>query len=314
MNSFKNKSILCLTYFLVSLSFFARADVDIQPGIGGTWYNPAQNGHGVFINIADSDNGSQIVVSWYHYLNGEQIYVIGSISFASNSQTVTVPVIITSGAQFGDSFNANDVQRTNWGSLTFRFNSCSQGQMDYNSSLSEFGSGTIDLVRLTNTSGAPCSESPVNVNNSDNNGLTVLTGRVFDGVRVVSENLVDKSSILSANSTACHIQVTLENTTSEAKNMIASYNATASGQIIGAATVLTQNSASSFSNIPANQTVVVEGPFASVQSNNNQFDDIDISDICDGNTPDIQNSSLAFLRCDQLDSIKAVSFSEIFAQ
>lgn len=312
MNSFKNKSILCLTYFLVSLSFFAKADIDIQPGIGGTWYNPAQDGHGVFINIADSDNGTQVVVSWYHYLNGEQIYVIGSNSFTPGSQTVTVPVIITSGAQFGDGFNTNDVQRTNWGLLTFRFSSCDQGQMDYSSSLSEFGSGTINLVRLSNTAGAPCTDSPTNVNN--NNGLTVLTGRVFDGVRVVSETLVDKSSILSANSSACHIQVTLENTTSEAKNMIASYNASASGQIIGAATVLTQNSSSGFSNIPANQTVVVEGPFASVQSSSNQFDDIDISDICDGNTPDIPDSSLTFLRCDQLDSIKAVSFSEIFIQ
>lgn len=286
------------------------ADINIQPGIGGTWVVPGEDGHGLFINMTEVNSSPVIVVSWYHYLNGQQIYLIGSANYQPGAQSVTVPMIITSGSDFGDNFNQADVVRTDWGTLTFRFTTCIEGEMDYASGIAGFGTGTKTLTRLTNTAGVACQANQANSPGSS--GATgSLVGRNFDGVVVRSEQLVTKSSALSFNQSACHIQITVDNTANESKNFLFTYGAKVGGSVIASAAALNADFSAGGINIPAKQTAVLEGIFR-ITSLSNQGQLPDLSDICNGNIPDIPQQTTAFVQCGEIESFQAQTVTETF--
>ena len=136
------------------------ADLNIQSGLGGTWYNRDQVGHGFFINIARVNADLKFVVSWYTYHNGAAVWLTGSQTFNEGEQSVEVPVSQFNGAQFGSHFTSDDVVPTEWGTLTFNFSSCDKGVVQYNPTLAEYDPGNIEISRLTNTVGAACKEMP----------------------------------------------------------------------------------------------------------------------------------------------------------
>jgi hypothetical protein len=152
------RSIMLAGLFLPQL---ANADIALQAAISGSWIIQG-DGQGALINVAEVGGTSVFVVSWYAYLNGQQVWLLGSQPVPSNSTLITVPVQISNGTGFGANFVSGNVNRTNWGSLTFNFSSCNTGTMQYNSNLSEYGSGVLTLTRLTNTQGLVCQEQNVN--------------------------------------------------------------------------------------------------------------------------------------------------------
>ncbi|MCX7553038.1 spondin domain-containing protein [Marinicella sp. S1101] len=122
----------------------------VDGGFSGSWYDPARDGHGLVIEITETDAGNQAVISWYHYAadgSGEQIWLIGTGPVVGD--TAIVELIQSSGAVFGDAFNADDVTRTNWGQVRIKFNSCTTASLSYDSLVEGFGSGTETLTRLT---------------------------------------------------------------------------------------------------------------------------------------------------------------------
>ncbi len=144
----------------------------MQEGISGSWIIQA-DGQGAMINIADANGTSVFVVTWYAYLNGEQVWLIGSASIPENSSQITVPVQISNGAGFGANFMSTDVTRTDWGNLTFNFSTCNTGTLQYSSNLPGYGSGSLSLTRLTNTKGLVCQEQNVPTAPTSSLGLTV---------------------------------------------------------------------------------------------------------------------------------------------
>ncbi len=160
---------LTLITLYVSLTFttLVKADIEIQPGLSGAWVADA-SGQGVFVNIARTNDQPNFVLTWYAYLNGKQVWLIGSQSFDYGLQQLTIPMSMTSGADWGDNFAENDVQRTEWGSVTVSFTDCNNSALQYDSNDMAFGTGTIPLIRLTNTDGLLCDE---NTETPDNNSL-----------------------------------------------------------------------------------------------------------------------------------------------
>ncbi len=65
-----------------------------------------------------------------------------------------VPVIVTNGPQFGEGFSPDDVIREAIGTLTFTFNDCQTGLVNYD--INGFGIGQITIERLTQISGLGC--------------------------------------------------------------------------------------------------------------------------------------------------------------
>jgi hypothetical protein len=124
--------------------------------ITGTWYDPDHNGEGYVIEIL---NNNQAVVFWYTYdENGNQTWITGDGQVQGNSIVIN-NTIFTEGGIFGTEFDPASVQRKNWGQITFDFSSCNTGVVNYESTAG-FGSGQLNLVRLTNIDEHVCETLP----------------------------------------------------------------------------------------------------------------------------------------------------------
>jgi hypothetical protein len=154
------KSILAaitIIAILVSSVCFAQASIT-EGGVSGQWYNPNRDGEGLFVEIVDSGNAQQISVAWFTYdMDGFQMWLVGNVALEGNPTSVTIPVIVTNGPKFGPDYDKEALNRTSWGTLTLTFADCTTGLLSYASSTG-FGSGAVDLIRLTNLTQVRCTD------------------------------------------------------------------------------------------------------------------------------------------------------------
>ena len=146
-------------FLITTIAFFntAKAEVEVQSGLNGMWITDS-SGQGAVFQVAKLSSGPSLVVTWYAYQNGQQVWLLGSQPFEYGVTEISVPMHITSGANWGDDFLSDDVIVTEWGTLALNFSSCDSGTMTYNSNDETFGSGVVDLIRLTRTDGLECNE------------------------------------------------------------------------------------------------------------------------------------------------------------
>jgi cyclophilin family peptidyl-prolyl cis-trans isomerase len=113
----------------------------------GAWYDPSKSGRGFSLEItsqASPATGPQLIVHWYDYLDGKQIWMNGAKTFAWGDHEVVVPMQITSGGQFGS--GGQVVADEAWGTLTVRFTACDRATVTY---ATKNGNGTMSLQRAT---------------------------------------------------------------------------------------------------------------------------------------------------------------------
>lgn len=127
----------------------------------GSWYDPEKSGRGFVVEVTQAAPGTAgsnqplMVVYWYDYFEGKQIWMNGAEAFNWGASEVTVPLQITSGGQFGAAFAPNQVEsNTAWGRVTVRFTGCDRGQFRFESS---YGNGEYSLARITVPNGSRCS-------------------------------------------------------------------------------------------------------------------------------------------------------------
>lgn len=135
----------------------AAGEFPILPLHTGTWYDPANPGRGFLIEVAQvtgAENSPLLVVTWYDFFEGKQIWMIGTAPFAWGASSVEVPMQISTGAQFGAAFSPSQITANpNWGRLTIRFTGCSAGTFTYTSA---YGNGTIPATSLTLPTNESC--------------------------------------------------------------------------------------------------------------------------------------------------------------
>jgi plastocyanin len=118
----------------------------------GTWYDPAQSGHGFFVEVLPGD---LLLAYWFTFSpDGQQAWFGGVGQIVGN--TASVPATQSTGARFIPNFSPTEVVRTAWGTLNFSFSDCTTGRVDFQSVLG-FGSGSMNLKRLTTPAGLQCS-------------------------------------------------------------------------------------------------------------------------------------------------------------
>jgi len=114
--------------------------------LSGSWYDPAHSGEGYNVEILDD---GRPVVYWFSYdPEGKRRWFFG-IGEIRDGKLVFDDLQTTSGGIFGPDFDPLTVGYAPWGTLELDLD-CHGGTATYNSSEAGFGSGMLNLVRLSN--------------------------------------------------------------------------------------------------------------------------------------------------------------------
>jgi hypothetical protein len=120
------------------------------------WYHvPSRSGEGINFNVAGNGDRLFVSVAWFTYVMGEQMWLIGSVDITEGDEVATVEVFSTSGTGFGDEFNAEDVHRELWGTITVSHPACGLMIVDWDGGL-VFGTGQLLMEQLVNVAGLEC--------------------------------------------------------------------------------------------------------------------------------------------------------------
>src|SRR5688572_3766631 len=120
----------------------------------GAWFDPAHNGEGW--NVEQLPDGrSQIY--WFTYdANGEQAWTVG-VAPTSGTQMTVEEMLRPVGTRFGADFSASQVTRQPWGRIELQLPSCTgQGTLNWQSTDTAFGSGTLRPQLQTTLAGTVC--------------------------------------------------------------------------------------------------------------------------------------------------------------
>jgi len=129
------------------------SNVPITGGFTGAWYDPAQSGHGIFLEVLPNN---QILAWWFTFNpDGTQQSWFGNVG-SINGDTATVDAIQTVGGRWIPNFDPTNVTQPPWGRLTFTFIDCNHGRVDFDSTVAGYGTGHMDLTRLSQPLGITC--------------------------------------------------------------------------------------------------------------------------------------------------------------
>jgi hypothetical protein len=129
----------------------------ISAGHTGSWFDPTQSGHGIALEVLRGDP-LQLLASWFMFApHGGHAWIVGLGPIAGNSAVVPATQSVGIGGRFPPNFNAANVRQEDWGTLTFTFRDCDHGRVDWMSVVPGYGSGGMDLTRLTLPAGLTCS-------------------------------------------------------------------------------------------------------------------------------------------------------------
>ncbi len=128
----------------------SASPVAIGPGFTGAWFDPAQSGHGIFIEVSPENC---LLAGWFGFdpAGTQQAWFFGVGTYTGNTAAIT-EVVQTTGGRWIPNFDPPRVVHRPWGTLTFTFTDCSHGRVDFNSVLG-YGRGSMNLTRLTKPAG-----------------------------------------------------------------------------------------------------------------------------------------------------------------
>jgi hypothetical protein len=144
---------ICLAFTLLSPAPVTARDIDRF--LTGSWYNPAQSGHGFSLEV--SANGL-VVIYWYTYHHDGTPTFILAVGQA-NGDTVTADAYYNTGMRFGV-FDPDERTESPWGSISITFHDCQSATVEYESTFEHggmaFGSGSFPIQRLVSIDQLQC--------------------------------------------------------------------------------------------------------------------------------------------------------------
>ena len=123
-------------------------DEIVAEEIPGTYYNADRDGEGC--QLTQERNETTFILTCYFYLDGEQFWVIG-VGELVGGQIVFAQLTITSGAQYGDGFDPDDVIRTPWGTGQMTWGDCNNAELQLVPVLPGYEQITLPLTRIVPT-------------------------------------------------------------------------------------------------------------------------------------------------------------------
>jgi N-acetylneuraminic acid mutarotase len=132
-------------------AFVPSPPVLIGPGFSGVWYDPTQSGHGLVLEVL---SGNRLLAAWFTFnpAGTEQAWFIGVGTYSGDTASIAA-VDMPSGGRWIT--NPAPVVHNAWGTLSLKFTDCDHGKVDFSSILG-YGSGSMNLTRLTLPAGLIC--------------------------------------------------------------------------------------------------------------------------------------------------------------
>ena len=113
----------------------------------GSYYNQDQSGHGFVAQVVSLGGVDNLLLAWYVYLDGQQVWMLGIAPLVDG--IADVPLSIYSGGDFPPNFDPASVLETPWGTVSFEFTGPNAASASWSSDFEGFGDGSIQLERLT---------------------------------------------------------------------------------------------------------------------------------------------------------------------
>jgi hypothetical protein len=131
----------------------------INAGLNGNWwYGPERRGEGFQLEVVLSNGNLTLVATFYTYdTNGNQIFLIAVGPVVGTNANVNV--FITEGGLWGEDFDPNLVNETQWGTGSFSATSCNTAHMSLSPNAQYQGMGYTNLaydLKRNTIAAAPC--------------------------------------------------------------------------------------------------------------------------------------------------------------
>ncbi|MCB1635414.1 MAG: hypothetical protein KDI51_12545 [Xanthomonadales bacterium] len=123
----------------------------IQPAITGAWFDPAQAGHGLFVEVLPDQ---RFLAWWFTFSPGGEQAWFGGVGVYQGGVAV-VPLTKTAGGRFIPNFDPTQVSNPPFGTLTITYSSCDSGLLEFDLP-DGYGQGSMALTRLTLPAGLSC--------------------------------------------------------------------------------------------------------------------------------------------------------------
>lgn len=135
-------------FLMLLVAASARAEIDINPGLAGSWFNPATPGQGMLIDVIPGRN--EIIIGWFTFEAAaslglgvsEHRWFTAEGGFAGDRAELTI--FNTSGGRFN---STRPVITEAAGAASLTFQSCTRARLAF--ALDGGPSGEIELVRLS---------------------------------------------------------------------------------------------------------------------------------------------------------------------
>jgi hypothetical protein len=127
-------------------------------GITGNWYNPLQSGHGFSIEVLPGDGiVGEMLAEWFAFApDGGQSWIVATGPIIGNTAVLQGFQPVGSSVRFPPNFDPSHVQNQPWGTITFTFTDCNNGNVSWQPTATGYTSGTMPITRLTMPAGLTC--------------------------------------------------------------------------------------------------------------------------------------------------------------
>jgi len=100
----------------------------------------------------------EIVAAWFAYFNGEQIWLLaqGDVIKDGDGYKAYLDASIFEGMDFPPDYDPGETMESAWGTLVLSFTGCDKARVEWDSVLTGYGTGELDLRRLTSIAESQC--------------------------------------------------------------------------------------------------------------------------------------------------------------
>ena len=120
-------------------------DTQLRGEVYGNFYNPQRSGEGIQLTL--ENDGETFILTYYTYLDGEQVWLIG-IGALEDGRILFENISMTDGADYGSAFDPDEVNVIPWGEIEMAFIDCNRAVLEIVSGLDEFEPFVVEMQRI----------------------------------------------------------------------------------------------------------------------------------------------------------------------